>query len=149
MSSLLNFKTLGIACGAGFLAYCIYFDNKRRNAPDYKQKVRERREEDRKAREKREEIELPSLDDKQACEQFFVRQLEIGDELIHAGDTDRAAIHMSHAVAFCPQPEQFLKYLRGALPQGTYEQIIDGLVPINKRLTEARDRLRPQAEDVE
>lgn len=37
--------TLGIAAGiAGtiFLSYCIYFDNKRRNDPEYKKKVRER-----------------------------------------------------------------------------------------------------------
>lgn len=38
--------TLGIAAGiAGtlFLSYCIYFDKKRRNDPEYKRKVRERK----------------------------------------------------------------------------------------------------------
>lgn len=38
--------TLGIAAGiAGtiFLSYCIYFDKKRRNDPEYKKKVRERK----------------------------------------------------------------------------------------------------------
>ena len=33
-------QSIGIACGVGFLAYCIYFDHKRRNAPDYRDKVR-------------------------------------------------------------------------------------------------------------
>lgn len=36
--------TLGIAAGVAgtiFLGYCIYFDQKRRNDPEYKRKVRE------------------------------------------------------------------------------------------------------------
>lgn len=36
--------TLGIAAGVAgtiFLGYCIYFDQKRRNDPDYKKKIRE------------------------------------------------------------------------------------------------------------
>jgi import receptor subunit TOM20 len=30
-------------CGLAFLGYCIYFDRKRRSAPDFKKKLRERR----------------------------------------------------------------------------------------------------------
>lgn len=30
-----------IAGAAAFVGYCIYFDHKRRSAPDYKQKIRE------------------------------------------------------------------------------------------------------------
>jgi hypothetical protein len=29
-------------CGLAFLGYCIYFDRKRRSAPDFKKKLRER-----------------------------------------------------------------------------------------------------------
>lgn len=33
---------LGVASvGAAFIGYCIYFDHKRRSAPDFKQKLRE------------------------------------------------------------------------------------------------------------
>ena len=42
----MNSKTVGIVAGIGaaaFLTYCIYFDRKRRSAPDFKAKLRERR----------------------------------------------------------------------------------------------------------
>lgn len=42
----INKTAIGIAAGlAGtiFIGYCIYFDKKRRNEPDYKKKVRERK----------------------------------------------------------------------------------------------------------
>ncbi len=44
--STMNAKTVGIVAGIGaaaFLGYCIYFDRKRRSAPDFKAKLRERR----------------------------------------------------------------------------------------------------------
>lgn len=33
--------TLGLAAGAAFVTYCIYFDQKRRSAPDFKKKLKE------------------------------------------------------------------------------------------------------------
>ena len=44
--TMLSRTTVGIAavCGTLFMGYCIYFDKKRRSAPDFKKKLRERRE---------------------------------------------------------------------------------------------------------
>jgi len=42
----MNPSTIGIATGVGaimFLGYCVYFDRKRRSAPDFKSKLREKR----------------------------------------------------------------------------------------------------------
>jgi hypothetical protein len=42
----MNSKTVGIVAGisaAAFIAYCVYFDRKRRSAPDFKAKLREKR----------------------------------------------------------------------------------------------------------
>ncbi len=39
-------SAIGIATGVGvimFLGYCVYFDRKRRSAPDFKSKLREKR----------------------------------------------------------------------------------------------------------
>ena len=43
--TMLSRTTVGIAavCGTLFMGYCIYFDKKRRSAPDFKKKLREKR----------------------------------------------------------------------------------------------------------
>lgn len=42
---MLSRTTVGIVVGVAsiLVGYCIYFDNKRRNAPDFKKKLRERK----------------------------------------------------------------------------------------------------------
>lgn len=137
MNSYLNLQSLGIACGIGFLAYCLYFDQKRRNAPDYKDKVRAKRERERQAKESEDEIELPAVDDKAAIEKFFVKEIEIGEELIQAGEVDRAVKHLSYAVVLCPQPQQLLQYMREVLPPSAYLKLVENLSVANKRVAEA------------
>ena len=42
----MNSKTVGIVTGLGaaaFISYCLYFDRKRRSAPDFRAKLKERR----------------------------------------------------------------------------------------------------------
>lgn len=149
MNSYYNLQTLGIVCGFGFLAYCLYFDQKRRNAPDYKEKVRAKREEERKARESDDEIELPACDDKAAIEQFFVREIEIGEELIQAGEVDRAVKHLSYAVVLCPQPQQLLKYMKEVLPTTAYTKLVEHLTVAQARVSEAYKKATPIEEEVE
>lgn len=142
MSSYLNLKTLAIGCGLGFLAYCAYFDQKRRNDPNYRDKVRERREREAKAREQDDEIELPPIDDKAAIEKFFVNEIEVGEQLIQAGEVDRAVKHLSYAVVLCPQPQQLLQYMREVLPSSAYTKLVENLAVANKRVTEAYNPIR-------
>ena len=148
MNSYFNLQTVGIACGAGFLAYCLYFDHKRRNDPDYTKKVRERREKERQARENQDEIEIPSVEDKSAIEKFFVREIEIGEELIQAGEVDRAVKHLSYAVVLCPQPQQLLQYMREVLPTGAYTKLVENIPIANKRVAEAYKKSNLTEEDV-
>lgn len=145
--SYLNLKTIGAACGVGFLAYCAYFDHHRRNAPDYRQKVRARRERIKKANEAG-DIELPPEHDKEAIEKFFVKQIEIGEEYMQAEDVDKAVKHFSYAIVYCPQPQNLLKYMREALPSSAYTKLVENLAVANKRVSEAYHRIVVD-EDVE
>lgn len=133
----LNVQTIGLACGVGFLGYSLYFDHKRRSAPDYRDKVRARRENQRKAEESEDEIELPPAGDKAAIESFFVKEIEIGEMLIQAGKIDRALIHLSYAVVLCPQPQQLLAYMREVLPPTAYVKLVEKVSEANKKVTEA------------
>lgn len=136
MSNYINAQTVGIACGVGFLAYCVYFDHKRRIAPDYRDKVRARREKERLARESEDEIELPSVDDEAGLEKFFVKEIEIGERLMYEGELDRAIKHLAYAVALCPQPQQLLQYLKEVLPTNGHVKLIEQLKIANQRVSE-------------
>lgn len=153
MSSYISPKTIGIACGAiGLIAYCIYFDRKRRSDPNYREKVQARRERERKSREEQDEVELPPENNKSAMEKFFVREIEIGEELIQAGEVDRAVKHLSYAVVFCPQPSQLLAYMKEILPTDAYKKLVDSLEVVNKRVVEKYSNIKvksPVEEDVE
>lgn len=136
------------ALGVGVAtAYCIYFDHKRRHAPDYQSKVRARRDAERKKREQDEEIQLPPLDDPSAIEKFFVKEIEIGEELMQAGEVDRAVKHLSYAVALCPQAQQLLQYMREVLPPSAYLALCNNLKTVNKRVTEHFSGIRILKED--
>jgi import receptor subunit TOM20 len=147
MVDLLNYKTVGSACAAGFVAYCLYFDHKRRNAPDYRERVKERRERKRKAQQQ-DDIELPPENDREAIEKFFVKEIEFGEEAIQKGDIDMAVKHFSYAVIFCPQPQNLLKYMREALPTSAYTKLVDNLPIANQRVKETYNKI-VQDEDVE
>ena len=131
---------IGAACSVGLLAYCVYFDQKRRNAPDYREKVKARREQQKKARDN-EHIELPANDDKDAAEKFFVKEIEIGEELIQAGEVDRAVKHLSYAVVFCPQPQSLLQYMKEVLPTSAYVKLVENVAVANKRVKEAYQKI--------
>lgn len=145
--SYLNYKTIGAACGVGFLAYCAYFDHQRRSAPDYRDRVRARRERIKKAQEQ-DDVELPPENDKEAIEKFFVKQIEVGEELMQADDIEKAVKHFAYAIVFCPQPQNLLKYMKEALPTTAYAKLLDYLSVANKRVTETYRRI-VQDEDVE
>ena len=108
-------KTVGIVAGLGaasFLLYCIYFDHKRRSAPDFKEKLKARRK--RASKEEGSQIkslELPNLSDQEAVQRFFLRQVQIGEELLGQGDVENGVEHLSMAVAVCGQPHSLLGVL--------------------------------------
>lgn len=136
----LNYRTLGAACGVGFLAYCVYFDHKRRSDPLYRDKVRARRERIKEA-QKEDDIELPSENDKESIEKFFLNQIESGEGLLQTGEVEKAVKHFSYAVIFCPQPQNLLKYMREVLPAQAYTKLIEHLEIANKRVTERYGRI--------
>lgn len=149
MNSYLNVQTVGLACGIGFLAYCLYFDHKRRNDPEYEKKVRAKRERERQAKEDEDKIELPPFNDKTAIERFFVKEIEVGEELIQAGEVDRAVKHLSYAVVLCPQPSQLLQYMREILPTDAYTKLVENIAIATKVVDKAYKKSSLSEEDVE
>nr|XP_042707931.1 TOMM20-like protein 1 isoform X3 [Chrysemys picta bellii] len=66
------------ACGLTLLGYAVYFDRQRRNAPDFKRKLRQKR---RKEREKAKEhdAELCEMKNIGRVQEFFLQEVQLGE----------------------------------------------------------------------
>ncbi|XP_078240153.1 TOMM20-like protein 1 isoform X2 [Pogona vitticeps] len=65
-------------CGLAFLAYCLYFDRKRRGAPNFKRRLREKRRKEREKAKER-ESELSELKDAANLQDFFLQEIQVGE----------------------------------------------------------------------
>merc|ERR1712241_1401892 len=127
---IMNGKTVGLVAGisaAAFLGYCIYFDRKRRSAPDFKAKLRDKR---RTAAKKGSSGSssgppLPDFSDQEAVQRFFLQEVQLGEQLLAQGDLEQGVEHLSLAVAVCGQPHSLLGVLQQTLPMN--ESVIESV----------------------
>ncbi|XP_040563356.1 mitochondrial import receptor subunit TOM20 homolog B [Lepeophtheirus salmonis] len=131
---------IGVGLGlsaAAFLGYCLYFDNRRRRAPDFRQKLREkRRAAAKKAKygEGTSDIELPDFSDHEAVQRFFLREVQTGEDLLGQGNITKGVEHLSLAVAVCGQPHALLGVLQQTLPNHIYSLLLQNLDIAQKRV---------------
>nr|AFJ91791.1 mitochondrial inmport receptor subunit TOM20 [Ostrea edulis] len=131
-SSLVKYAVAG--AGLCFLGYCIYFDNKRRSHPDFKKRLKERRQHSKVGKSSKSgDIQLPDLQNQEAVQKFFFEQVQLGEELLAAGDVERAVDHLSNAVPLCGQPQQLLQVLEQTLPPQVFQLLVQKLPEVNKR----------------
>ena len=135
----MNGKTVGLVAGisaAAFLGYCLYFDRKRRSAPDFKAKLRERR---RNADKKGSSGSssgpaLPDFSDQEAVQRFFLQEVQLGEQLLAQGDLEQGVEHLSLAVAVCGQPHSLLGVLQQTLPPQIYAMLLQNLDAAQRRV---------------
>eukprot|EP00096_Caligus_rogercresseyi_P007582 TRINITY_DN2550_c0_g1_i1.p1 TRINITY_DN2550_c0_g1~~TRINITY_DN2550_c0_g1_i1.p1 ORF type:complete len:169 (-),score=46.93 TRINITY_DN2550_c0_g1_i1:186-692(-) len=132
---------IGVGLGlsaAAFLGYCIYFDRQRRTAPDFRQKLREkRRSAAKKAKyggEGGSDIELPDFSDHEAVQRFFLKEVQCGEDLLGQGNISNGVEHLSLAVAVCGQPHALLGVLQQTLPNHIYSLLLQNLDIAQKRV---------------
>ncbi|XP_043067106.1 mitochondrial import receptor subunit TOM20 homolog B-like [Drosophila bipectinata] len=114
--------TLGTGV-AFFLGYCIYFDQKRLSAPDYKKRVHERRRWNR----MNTATIVPCANNKAALEEYFVTQMKAGEALIKQNQVEEGLTHFINAIILCAQPAK-LKSIR-VLPSTEPEDYFDDEEP--------------------
>jgi import receptor subunit TOM20 len=131
-------RTVGLVAGLGaaaFLGYCIYFDQMRRSAPDFKAKLKERRK--RTARDgggSGKGAALPDFSDHESVQRFFLQEVQLGEELLGQGDIESGVEHLSLAVAVCGQPHSLLGVLQQTLPQPVYTLLLQNLDKAQRRV---------------
>ncbi|KAL6101622.1 tomm20 [Pungitius sinensis] len=122
------------ACGALFVAYCIYFDRKRRSDPLFKEKLRERRRNQNVSRATSGLARLPDLKDAEAVQKFFLEEIQLGEELLSQGDFEKGVDHLTNAIAVCGQPQQLLQVLQQTLPAPVFQMLLTKLPTISQRI---------------
>nr|CAB3267163.1 mitochondrial import receptor subunit TOM20 homolog [Phallusia mammillata] len=125
-------------CGTAFVGYCIYFDRKRRSDPDFRRKLKERRQKQQKTNTSSgASAPLPDLRDVEAVQKFFIEEVQKGEELLGQGNYQEAVEHLTNAVAVCGQPQQLLQILQQTLPQPVFAMLLERLPSISQRLSGA------------
>uniref|UniRef100_A0A674N2P8 Translocase of outer mitochondrial membrane 20 n=1 Tax=Takifugu rubripes TaxID=31033 RepID=A0A674N2P8_TAKRU len=128
------------ACGALLVAYCIYFDRKRRNEPHFKEKLRERKL----PRQPREPARaqpltvLPDLKDPEAVQRFFLQEIQLGEEHLAAGELETGVDHLTNAIAVCEQPQKLLQVLQQTLPPPVFQMMLSRLPAVGQRIASSR-----------
>jgi len=129
---------LGVV-GAAAIGYCVYFDHKRRSAPDFKQKLKSKRAAQREAASSKRtaagrgtvSAAPPDFNDPQAMQAFFLQEVQLGEELMAEGDFEGATEHLATAVMLCGSPAQLLQILQQTLPPNVYQMLVQKL-PIRR-----------------
>ncbi|KAH9519533.1 Mitochondrial import receptor subunit TOM20 B [Bulinus truncatus] len=137
---MLSKTTIGIAAasaGICFIGYCVYFDRKRRNDPEFKKKLRERRKVAKEEKAKTGVTRLPDLTNPEAMQRFFLQEVQIGEEKLASGDIEEGVEHLSNAVAVCGQPQHLLQVLQQTLPPQVFALLVQKLPSVGARLAMA------------
>ncbi|XP_062257309.1 translocase of outer mitochondrial membrane 20 [Platichthys flesus] len=121
-------------CGALFVAYCVYFDRKRRSDPLFKQKLRERRRKNNVTGANAGLSKLPDLKDAEAVQKFFLEEIQLGEELLSQGEFENGVDHLTNAIAVCGQPQQLLQVLQQTLPPPVFQMLLTKLPSISQRI---------------
>ncbi|XP_072293331.1 translocase of outer mitochondrial membrane 20 [Eucyclogobius newberryi] len=137
MSSRTSAIVAGV-CGVAFVAYCIYFDRKRRSDPNFKQKLRERRRNQKSSGETSGLAKLPDLKDAEAVQKFFLEEIQLGEELLAQGEFEKGVDHLTNAIAVCGQPQQLLQVLQQTLPPQVFQMLLAKLPSISQRIVSAQ-----------
>ena len=146
LSNLSRPTLIAASAGIAFVGYCIYFDRKRRSAPDFKRKLRERvfcvidsqfvaGRAARAAASAKSSAGMGGGDDfatgfpstPTEMQRFFTQELQLGEELLSTGQLEQGVRHMANAVVMCGQPQQILAIMKQTLPGELFELLLDEL----------------------
>lgn len=140
MIGIINRKSFGILAGlasAVFVGYCVYFDSKRRNDPDFKKNLFEKRRRNRKSEEA--DDEFPNLKDHKSIERYFMQEIHRGEMLITEGNFEGGADHLMNAIVVCNKPAKLLSVLQTTLPLEVLSLLVVRLNNYNTAMERAQN----------
>lgn len=70
--------------------------------------------------------------DDQAVQQFFMKEIAMGEQLLGLGDVDNGIEHLANAVAVTAHKENLLNMLRASLPDPIFALLCQRLPIVTK-----------------
>nr|CAD2202898.1 unnamed protein product [Meloidogyne enterolobii]CAD2207955.1 unnamed protein product [Meloidogyne enterolobii] len=129
-----------LAGGVAFIGYAIYFDRKRRLDPCYKQKIRQNRKRKQEALNSNVfSADFPDPKNPLESEEFFLKSITLGEELLQAGNIGQGIFHLSNAVVTCRQSTELMTIFRQSIPAEHY-------LLLSKSIPAARERQKAALE---
>lgn len=91
------------------------------------------------------------MKDHEAVQRFFLQEIQLGEELLAAGDLENGVDHLGNAVAVCGQPNDLLQVLQQTLQPNVFHLLIQRLPAVAPRLMKAQTATTAslQEDDVE
>ncbi|CAF0896401.1 unnamed protein product [Rotaria sordida] len=114
-----------VSLGVGFLGYCVYFDRKRRSAPEFREKLKAKRKKQKQhtGGGSGERFTINSSDPEE-MRRYFLEQIQQGEDCLSRGDLDNGVDHLAKAIAVCSQPQSLMSLFQQTLPPELFQEII-------------------------
>ncbi|CAF1276012.1 unnamed protein product [Adineta steineri] len=113
-----------VGLGVGFVGYCIYFDQKRRNAPEFREKLKAKRKKQKQHTSHSNEDFTIDSSNPEEMRRYFLEQIQRGEDCLSRGDLDNGVDHLAKAVAVCSQPQSLMSLFQQTLPPELFQEII-------------------------
>ncbi|KRX61795.1 Mitochondrial import receptor subunit TOM20 -like protein B, partial [Trichinella sp. T9] len=118
--------------GALFVAYCIYFDRKRRQDPQYKKKIAEKRKKQTEMTKKKNKIKLPA--NPFEMQAFVSCHTQLFEECLSRNKYEEAAEHLAYIFACSGESGQMQDMVRYMFPPIVMEQLESKLPAVREEL---------------
>ncbi|CAF0830113.1 unnamed protein product [Rotaria sordida] len=114
-----------VGLGVSFVGYCMYFDRKRRNAPDFIEKLKAKRQKQKlSSGNSRNNI---NMSNPESMRQYFLEQIQYGEDCLSRGDFDNGIEHLAKAILVCSQPQNLIVFFQQTLPSEIFQELINRL----------------------
>ncbi|XP_048217822.1 TOMM20-like protein 1 isoform X1 [Perognathus longimembris pacificus] len=123
------------ACGAvAFLAYCVYFDRKRRGDPAFRRHLRDKRRA-RQPRTQARDAQLWDLATNEKLQERFLKEVQMAELWLSRGEHGMGVQHLSNALSVCTQPEKLLHVFKRTLPPKVFQMLLHKIPLICQLIT--------------
>lgn len=75
---------------------------------------------------------IPDLKDPEIVQKFFLQEVQLGEEMLAAGDLENGIEHLANAVAVCGQPQELLRVLQKTLPPQVFHLLLQRLPSVGQ-----------------
>ena len=70
---------------------------------------------------------LPDVSDPSQMQRFFLQEVQLGEELMAAGNVEEGAVHIANAVMLCGESQQLLSIFQQTLSEEQFRAVVQQL----------------------